>query len=73
MQAVTDYTTEAFPPPVGSRYLAPDVNRIDIVLGYYYQPYVSGTPTNVLYINDARLTFNAGNTFSFEGIRNLGY
>lgn len=73
MQAIADYTQVNNPPPAGARYYPPDVNLVEIIVGYFYQPYTSATATNNLYINDSRLTFNAGVTFSLEGIRNMGY
>lgn len=73
MQAIADFTQINTPPPAGAKYYPPDVNLVEIVLGYFYQPYTSATATNTLYINDNRLSFNAGATFSLEGIRNMGY
>ena len=73
MNAITQYSNDNVALPSGARFYPPDVNLIDIVLGYYYQPYTSVTSTNLLYINDARLSINAGATFVTEGIRNMGY
>lgn len=73
MLAIRDYTMENSPPAAGSYYLPPDVNQIEIVLGWYYRVYTSVTPTNDLHINDNRLIFTSGSTFIFEGIRNMGY
>lgn len=72
MDAVRDYTTENFPPPAGAKLYAPDVNQVEILLGYYYRVY-QGAATNDLYINDNRLAFTGGATFVLEGIRNMGY
>jgi hypothetical protein len=72
MEAIRVYTTNISPPPAGAYYYAPDVDRVEIILGYYFQEYI-GAATNVLYLNDNRLSFKAGNTFSLEGIRNMGY
>jgi hypothetical protein len=72
MNAIVDYTTINTPPPAGARYYPPDVNLVEILVGYYYQEYI-GAATNALYVNDPRLTFAAGSTFILEGIRNTGY
>jgi hypothetical protein len=73
MDAVVEYTNGVSPPPAGARYLPPDVNQVEIIMGYYYDIYTSGVATNILYLNDNRLTFSAGATFVLEGIKNLGY
>lgn len=73
MIAIRDYSMENFPPSNGGILLPPDVNRVEIVLGFYYQPYTNPAPTNSLFINDNRLVFTSSNTFILEGIRNMGY
>lgn len=73
MQAILDYTNNASPPPAGARYYVPDINQIEIIVGYYYTPYTSATATNTLYVNDTRLQFTTGSTFVLEGVKNLGY
>lgn len=72
MEAIREYTTTNNPPPAGARYYAPDVNMVEIVVGYYFREFTS-TPGTTLYINDNRLSFTSSNTFSFEGVRNMGY
>lgn len=73
MLAIRDYSMANFPPSNGGTLLPPDVNRVEILIGFYYQPYTSLTPTNSLFINDSRLVFSSTNTFILEGIRNMGY
>lgn len=73
MQAVTDYTTVNFPPPAGGRYLPPDVNRVEIILGWHFLSYINATPSPFLFINSPGTNLFAENTFSSEGVRNLGY
>ena len=73
MIAIRDYSMANFPPANGGILLPPDVNRVEIVLGVYYQPYTNPAPTNSLFINDSRLVFESTNTFITEGIRNMGY
>lgn len=73
MRAIADYATENSPLEAGSYYLPPDVNQVNIFLGYFYRTWESSTANNNLQINDNRLTFDAGSTFILEGIRNLGY
>lgn len=72
MDAILRYTTANTPPPAGGRYLAPDVNLVDIKLGYYYHLWI-GSPTTVLFLDDARLNYTAGATFSLQGTKNMGY
>lgn len=72
MQSILEYTTENTPPPAGARYFPPDVNQVEIILGYYYRIY-TGPGTNVLMVNDPRMIFEAGATYSLEGVRNMGF
>ncbi len=72
MEAIRKYTMDNFPPSSG-RYLAPDVNRVEILLGWYYRIYLGGDTSAIFAINDSRLVFNSTSTFVSESIRNLGY
>lgn len=73
MDAIRVYSTNSNPPPAGAYYYAPDVNQIEIIVGYFYSPYTSATATNVLHVNDSRLAFSTSGTFLFDGVKNLGY
>lgn len=72
MEAVKDYATANSPLPAGSFYYPPDVDQVQIVLGYYVRSYIGGT-TSTAYLNDSRLSFTSDTSFSLEGVRNLGY
>lgn len=72
MDAIRVYTMEVLPPPPGDFYLAPDVDQVEIILGWFYRAYTAGTDDN-LNLNDNRLSFTADTAFILEGIRNLGY
>jgi hypothetical protein len=73
MVGVADYTNTTFPPSIpNAKYLPPDVNLVDIVVGWRFVESLV-TDTSFWHLNNSQISLFSENTFSFEGVRNMGY